>query len=135
MRDADVLRGHAVRANYLAAGAVDVAVESARRRAARALSRRSGTNTVARRTYVTGGQGSHHQDEAFGEDWELPSDRAYSETCAAIGVDHVQLAAAARPRRRRATRDLIERTLFNVVATSPCADGTRVLLREHAAPA
>ncbi len=60
--------------------------------------------TVARRTYVTGGQGSHHQDEAFGEDWELPSDRAYSETCAGVGIRDVQLAAAARRRATRATR-------------------------------
>ena len=29
--------------------------------------------------------GSHHQDEAFGDDFELPPDRAYSETCAGIG--------------------------------------------------
>ncbi|MGO7983311.1 beta-L-arabinofuranosidase domain-containing protein, partial [Rhizobium johnstonii] len=83
VRDADVLRGHAVRANYLAAGAVDVAVERADD-ALIATLKRQWDNTIARRTYLTGGQGSHHQDEAFGADWELPADRAYSETCAAI---------------------------------------------------
>ncbi|GAA3339071.1 hypothetical protein GCM10020358_21470 [Amorphoplanes nipponensis] len=41
--------------------------------------------TVARRTYLTGGMGARHQDEAFGEDFALPPDRAYSETCAAVG--------------------------------------------------
>ncbi|MDQ0895826.1 glycoside hydrolase family 127 protein [Agromyces ramosus] len=122
VRDADVLRGHAVRANYLAAGAVDLAVETADEGLLGALERQW-TNTVARRTYVTGGQGSHHQDEAFGDDFELPSDRAYSETCA--GVASVMFSwrmLLAHGDARYA--DLIERTLFNVVATSPSAEGT-----------
>lgn len=122
VREADALHGHAVRANYLAAGAVDVAVEGDDAELLDALTRQWG-NTIARRTYLTGGQGSHHQDEAFGEDFELPPDRAYSETCA--GVASVMfswrlLLAAGEPR----YADLIERTLFNVVATSPSAEGT-----------
>ena len=39
---------------------------------------------VATRTYLTGGVGSRHRDEAFGDPFELPPDRAYAETCAAI---------------------------------------------------
>jgi DUF1680 family protein len=67
--------------------------------------------------------GSRHSAEDFGEDYELPPDRAYSETCA--GVASVQLAW----RLLLATgdvryADLIERTLFNVVATSPALDGS-----------
>ncbi|HZW42676.1 MAG TPA: beta-L-arabinofuranosidase domain-containing protein [Agromyces sp.] len=122
VREADVLRGHAVRANYLAAGAVDLAVETADEGLLDALERQW-TNTIARRTYVTGGQGSHHQDEAFGDDFELPPDRAYSETCA--GVASVMFSwrmLLAKGDARYA--DLIERTLFNVVATSPSAEGT-----------
>jgi len=122
VRDADVLRGHSVRANYLAAGAADVAIETGDDELLRALDRQWDT-TVERRTYVTGGQGSHHQDEAFGEDWELPSDRAYSETCA--GVASVMFSwrlLLARGDARYA--DLIERTLFNVIETSPSAEGT-----------
>ncbi|MDQ0576729.1 DUF1680 family protein [Agromyces albus] len=122
VREADVLRGHAVRANYLAAGAVDLAVETRDTELLGALERQW-TNTVARRTYVTGGQGSHHQDEAFGDDFELPSDRAYSETCA--GVASIMFSwrmLLAEGESRYA--DLIERTLFNVVATSPSAEGT-----------
>jgi DUF1680 family protein len=122
VREADVLRGHAVRANYLAAGAVDLAVETADEGLLGALERQW-TNTVARRTYVTGGQGSHHQDEAFGDDFELPPDRAYSETCA--GVASIMFSwrmLLAHGDARYA--DLIERTLFNVVATSPSAEGT-----------
>ncbi len=121
VREAEVLRGHAVRANYLAAGSVDVAVESNDAALLDAL-RRQWQNTVARRTYITGGQGSHHQDEAFGLDWELPPDRAYSETCAGVGSIMFawrMLLADADPR----YSDLIERTLYNVVATSPSDDG------------
>ncbi|MGA0566826.1 glycoside hydrolase family 127 protein [Rathayibacter sp. KR2-224] len=121
VRDSEVLRGHAVRANYLSSGAVDVAVETGDESLLGALTRQW-ANTVARRTYITGGQGSHHQDEAFGEDFELPSDRAYSETCA--GVASIQfswrlLLARGGPEHA----DLIERTLYNVVATSPASDG------------
>ena len=122
VREADVLRGHAVRANYLAAGAVDLAVETADEGLLSALERQW-TNTIARRTYVTGGQGSHHQDEAFGDDFELPPDRAYSETCAGVAsvmFSWRMLLAQGDPR----YADLIERTLFNVVATSPSAEGT-----------
>jgi len=35
--------------------------------------------------YVTGGIGSRYQGEAFGKNYQLPNDRAYAETCAAIG--------------------------------------------------
>lgn len=121
VRDAEVLRGHAVRANYLSAAAVDVAVETEDAELLDALRGQWG-RTVERRTYVTGGQGSHHQDEAFGEDWELPPDRAYSETCAGVGsiMFSWRLLLADGDERYA---DLIERTLFNVVATSPAPDG------------
>ncbi|MCP2636108.1 glycoside hydrolase family 127 protein [Microbacterium sp. HD4P20] len=121
VRDAEVLRGHAVRANYLSAGAADVAVDTDDDALLAAL-RRQWDRTVARRTYITGGQGSHHQDEAFGEDWELPADRAYSETCAGVGsIMFTWRLLLADGGARYA--DLIERTLYNVIATSPAPDG------------
>jgi DUF1680 family protein len=122
VRDAEVLRGHAVRANYLAAGATDVAVEGHDGELLAAL-RRQWENTVARRTYITGGQGSHHEDEGFGADWELPSDRAYSETCAGVASIMFSWRLLLAENNARYA-DLIERTLFNVVATSPSAEGT-----------
>ncbi|GIF23774.1 DUF1680 family protein [Actinoplanes tereljensis] len=120
-REAEVLRGHAVRATYLAAGTVDVAVETGDTELLDAVTRQW-HNTVARRTYLTGGMGSRHQDEAFGEDFMLPPDRAYSETCAAIGSVMLswRLLLA---HGDAAYGDLIERTLFNVIATSPADDG------------
>jgi uncharacterized protein len=121
VREAGVWRGHAVRALYLAAGAVDVAVDTGDDELRTAVERQW-ARTVERRTYLTGGMGSRHQDEGFGDDWELPPDRAYCETCAGVASVMVSwrlLLATGDVR----YADLIERTLFNVVATSPRSDG------------
>lgn len=121
VREATVLRGHAVRALYLSAGVVDVAVETDDDELLAAVAAQY-DRTLARRTYLTGGMGSRHADEAYGEDFVLPADRAYSETCA--GVASIMLAwrlllATGEPR----YADIIERTLYNVVATSIGDDG------------
>ncbi|MBL7259580.1 glycoside hydrolase family 127 protein [Paractinoplanes lichenicola] len=123
VREATVFRGHAVRAMYLSAGAVDVAVETGDEELLEAVARQW-RNTIARRTYLTGGIGARHQDEAFGDDFVLPPDRAYSETCASVGSVMLawRLLLVSGDARYA---DLIERTLFNVIATSPSADGTR----------
>jgi DUF1680 family protein len=121
VRDAEVLRGHAVRAVYLAAGAVDLAIEDEEPQLIEAVEAQL-ERTLARRTYLTGGMGAHHEGESFGSDFELPSDRAYSETCAGIGsimLNYRLLLATGEER----YADVIERALFNVVATSPAADG------------
>ncbi len=121
IREADVWRGHAVRALYLSAAAVDVAVDLADTELLDAVVRQW-ERSVARRTYLTGGMGSRHQDEGFGEDWELSPDRAYCETCAGIASTMVswRLFLATGDMRYA---DLIERTSYNVVATSPRSDG------------
>jgi uncharacterized protein len=122
IRDAYVFRGHAVRATYLAAGAVDRAIDRDDVDLIETIERQL-ERTLASRTYLTGGMGSHHQDEAFGADFELPADRAYSETCAAVGAFMLGwrlLLATGKAR----YGDLMERTLFNVIATSPSEDGT-----------
>jgi hypothetical protein len=121
VRDAEVLRGHAVRALYLAAGAADVAVETADGELLEAV-KTQWANTVARRTYVTGGMGSHHQNEEFGSDFELPPDRAYSETCASIASVMLSWRLLLQTGDARYA-DLIERTLFNAFAVSPREDG------------
>ena len=121
VRDATVLRGHAVRALYLSAGALDVAVDTADDELVAAIAGQW-EQTVARRTYITGGMGSHHLDEAFGADFELPADRAYSETCAGIASAMLSwrlLLQSGQPR----YADLIERTLLNNVLASPREDG------------
>jgi DUF1680 family protein len=121
VREARVLRGHAVRALYLASGAVDVAVETGDSGLLEAVAEQW-RNTVAARAYLTGGMGSRHTGESFGDDFELPPDRAYAETCA--GVAAVMLCWRLLLATGEAGyADAIERILFNVVATSPALDG------------
>ena len=121
VREATVLRGHAVRALYLASGALDVATEANDLELVRAVEEQW-ANTVAKRTYITGGMGSHHQDEAFGADFELPSDRAYSETCAGIASVMLSWRLLLRTGESKYA-DLMERTLLNNILASPRKDG------------
>jgi uncharacterized protein len=121
VRDATVLRGHAVRALYLSAGALDVAVETADDELVAAIAGQW-EQTVARRTYITGGVGSHHLDEAFGADFELPADRAYAETCAGIASSMLSWRLLLHSGESRYA-DLMERTLINNVLASPREDG------------
>jgi DUF1680 family protein len=76
--------GHAVRFLYLAAGAADIYAETGEAALLETL-KRLWENMVTRRMYVTGGLGARYEGESFGEDFELPNARAYTETCAAIG--------------------------------------------------
>jgi DUF1680 family protein len=123
VREALVLRGHAVRALYLAAGALDVGVETGDDELVQAVADQY-DRTLARRTYITGGMGSRHEDESFGADFELPPDSAYCETCA--GIASVMVAWRLLLATGEASyADIVERTLFNLVAASPSASGTR----------
>lgn len=122
VRQASVLRGHAVRALYLSAGAVDVAVETGDAELLGAVTDQLDA-TLATRTYLTGGMGSRHKDEAFGADFELPPDRAYAETCA--GIATVMLAWRLLLATGHAKyADLIERELYNVIAGATDRQGT-----------
>lgn len=121
VREASVLRGHAVRALYLACGAADVAVETGDTALLAAVVQQW-ESTVATRTYLTGGMGSRHRDEGFGDAFELPPDHSYSETCAGIAAIMLSwrlLLATGECR----YADHIERTLYNILATSPSPDG------------
>jgi uncharacterized protein len=77
--------GHAVRATYLYAGATDLALATDDEDLKQAL-RRVADNLVQRRMYVTGGIGSTRANEGFTDDYDLPNDTGYAETCAAIGL-------------------------------------------------
>lgn len=121
-REASTVSGHAVRQMYLDCGVVDLAVETGDRALLDAAINRW-DEMRARRTYLTGALGSRHAGEAFGDAWELPPDRAYAETCAAIGS--VMLAwrlLLATGEARFA--DAIERALFNAVEPGISPDGT-----------
>ena len=121
IRTSRTLTGHSVRALYLAAGAIDVATETADSELRDAVTSQVHA-AIASRTYVTGGMGAHHEGESFGLDYELPSDRAYAETCAGVAsvmVNYRLLLATGDLR----YGDMVERTLYNVVAASPAEDG------------
>jgi DUF1680 family protein len=113
--------GHAVRQLYLLAGVVDVAVETHDRQLL-AAAQRLWDSALDSKTYLTGGQGSRHKDEAFGDPYELPPDRAYAETCAAIGGFQLawRLLLATGDGRYA---DEMERLLHNGIAGSIALDG------------
>ncbi|RCK68801.1 glycoside hydrolase family 127 protein [Desertihabitans brevis] len=122
LRELDSVVGHAVRMVYLAAGATDVALETGDR----ALLERMELlwdDMVASKLYLTGGLGSRHSDEAVGDRFELPSERAYNETCAAIGTLQWgwRLFVATG---RADVLDVCERVLHNAFAVGLSAEGT-----------
>jgi DUF1680 family protein len=122
VQDADEVTGHVVRQVYLLAGAVDVAVENGDQDLLRAAER-LWESALSSKTYLTGGQGSRHRDEAFGDPYELPPDRAYAETCAAIGsFQWAWRLLLATGRARYA--DEMERLLYNGIAASTATGGT-----------
>jgi DUF1680 family protein len=122
VRDQDEVEGHAVRALYLAAGVTDLYMETGEA-ALLAAMRAQWLDMAGRKTYVTGGLGAHHSDEAFGDAYELPPDRCYGETCAAIAsVQWNQRMLLVTGEARYA--DLLERTLYNGVMAGLSLDGS-----------
>ena len=123
VRDSAAVTGHAVRALYLEAGVVDVAVETGDQELL-ASSVRRWDDMIATKTALTGGNGSRHSGEAFGDAWELPPDRAYNETCTAIAsfqwAWRLLLATG-----EAKYADLMERVLYNGFGASMSADGQR----------
>ncbi|HSZ42579.1 MAG TPA: beta-L-arabinofuranosidase domain-containing protein [Trebonia sp.] len=123
VRQAPTVTGHVVRALYLEAGIVDVATETGDTELLESSIARW-AEMAAARTYLTGGNGSRHSAESFGDAYELPPDRAYNETCAAIAAIQWSwrlLLATGEAK----YADHMERVLYNGFAGSISADGTR----------
>lgn len=121
-RDLRDVTGHAVRMMYLDCGAADVYAETGEKALKDAIDAQW-HNMTTRRMYVTGGLGSRYEGEAFGKDYELPSDRAYTETCAAIGSFMwnwrlLNITGEAR------YADLMELTLYNAILPGLSLDGS-----------
>ena len=77
--------GHAVRACYLYAGIADVALETGDAELL-ALSQRLWDDLTHHQMYVTGGLGPAHSNEGFTFAYDMPTETAYAETCAAIAL-------------------------------------------------
>ena len=124
--------GHAVRQLYLLAGVADVYTETGDEHAAGRRRAPLGGRWSQTRTYLTGGIGAHHSDEAFGDPYELPNERSYCETCAAIASimfcwRMLMITGEAK------YADLLERTLYNGFLAGLSLDGLPLHLRQPAA--
>lgn len=85
VREQDKVVGHAVRAMYMYSGMADVAAEFGDDSLRVALER-LWADLVGKRLYVTGGMGPSAYNEGFTEDYDLPNESAYAETCASVGL-------------------------------------------------
>lgn len=118
--------GHAVRQLYLNAGVTDAYLENGDATLLSAMDSQW-SSAHERKMYLSGAFGSRHRDEAFGDDYELPSERAYAETCATIADLHwtwrMLLAGGAAGAARYA--ETIEREVHNALAASIDSTGTK----------
>jgi DUF1680 family protein len=133
-----VAAGHAVRANYLYAGATDVFLETGDGTLWEPLES-IWADVVKHKLYITGGCGALYDGaspdgvkeeqtitrvhQAYGRNYQLPNQAAYNETCANIG------SVLWNWRMFRATdearfMDVLELTLFNSVLCGATLDGT-----------
>ena len=114
--------GHAVRAMYLFASVADLVLETGDQALQRAMDDLWKSVTTAR-MYVTGGVGSHAHGERLSVDFDLPNHRAYSESCASIGLifwAHRLLQITP----RGSVGDVLERALYNCVLAGISLSGT-----------
>jgi DUF1680 family protein len=121
VRESRSIVGHAVRALYLAAGVTDLYAETGDETLLEAMLSQW-DDLASTKTYLTGGVGSRHHGEAIGDPYELPPDRAYCETCAAIAsiMWNWRLLLVTGESR---FADLIERTLYNGFLSGLSLDG------------
>ncbi|MDP6635913.1 MAG: glycoside hydrolase family 127 protein [Phycisphaerae bacterium] len=115
--------GHVVAMFYLYAGMVDVAQMSGDK-ALMDLACRKWENIALKRTYITGSAGHRGHREGFGAAYDLPNDKAYCETCAAIAYvlwNHRMFLATGDAK----YINLMERTLYNGFLSGVSLSGDR----------
>ncbi|MFP4384468.1 MAG: glycoside hydrolase family 127 protein [Spirochaetia bacterium] len=123
VREQDTAEGHAVRAAYLYSGMADAAAEKGDTGLLDAC-RRIWQNITEKRMYITGGIGAEAHGESFSLDYDLPNDRAYAETCAAIGLvfwAHRMLQIEGKSE----YADIMERCLYNGITSGISYEGSR----------
>jgi DUF1680 family protein len=107
---------------YLNAGVADLYLERGEQALMESLERQW-HDLVEHKVFLTGGVGARYEGEAFGDAYELPPDRCYCETCAAIGSvmwNWRMLLITGESR----FADLLERTLYNGVLSGFGLDGS-----------
>lgn len=121
------LRSHAVRGMYACCGATDYYMETGDPEFRKTLEIL--WNDMTRyKMYITGGAGARYEGEAFGNPYELPNERAYTETCAAIGSimwNWRMLCATGEAR----FADVLERALYNGFLAGVSLDGCSYFYR------
>lgn len=116
--------GHAVKVGYLVTGMAAVAFhtgDAGLETACRSIYQ----NIIDQRMYITGGIGSTRHQERFTFDYDLPNDRAYAETCAAVSMAFFarrMISLCGKPDRTFA--DTLERVLYNGALSGMSLDGT-----------
>jgi uncharacterized protein len=134
----DEAEGHAVRANYLYAGAADLFLETGDTNLWKPLSE-IWTNVVTKKMYLTGGCGALYDGaspdgskdqkhitrvhQSYGRNYQLPNTTAYSETCANIGnvLWNWRMFLATGDAK---FMDVVELALYNSVLSGAALDGT-----------
>ena len=123
LREHTEANGHAVRACYLYAGIADIALETGDEELLE-LSRRLWDDLTQHQMYVTGGVGPSPVNEGFTFAYDMPTETAYAETCAAIALAfwahrmfHLD------PDSRYI--DIMERAIYNSSLSGLSYDGTR----------
>ena len=115
--------GHSVRAVYLYTAMADLAQKTQDKELFDSC-KRLWESIVQKRMYVTGGIGSTVHGEAFTEDYDLPSDTAYAETCASIGL--VFFASKMLQNELKGEyADIMELSFYNTVLAGMEHDGKR----------
>jgi uncharacterized protein len=113
--------GHAVRAMYLFAAAVDLALQDHDSELLETC-QRLWQDVITTKLYITGGIGSASENEGFTRDYDLPNENAYAETCASIGLflfGHHLLQATLDSQ----YGDVMERALYNNILSGISLDG------------
>ncbi|TDD60845.1 glycoside hydrolase family 127 protein [Kribbella antibiotica] len=122
VREAVEATGHSVRQLYLAAGVTDLYLENGDESLLKAMEQ-LWDSAFGSKMYLTGGHGSRHRDEAYGDAYELPPDRAYAETCASIAALQWCWRMLLATGQARYAEEM-ERSLFNAIAASMASSGT-----------
>lgn len=113
--------GHAVRAAYLYSGMADVAALTGNKEYLTAIDS-IWENVVSKKYYINGGIGARSDGERFGNNYELPNESAYNETCAAIANVYWNFRMFELHGQSKYI-DVLERSLYNNVLASVSLDG------------